>query len=91
VAIMTGQNTTSPSTPTVVAAPPGLTAIDASGKALPIVALRIEPGDDYTVATPLYLGESGRVLPVWDETRFGLSEAWARVSTTADLQQRMSD
>ncbi|OBB14683.1 hypothetical protein A5718_30355 [Mycolicibacterium conceptionense] len=70
--------------PTIIPAPPGLTAIDYEGKALPIVALQLTPNDDDKRAIPLYLSESGNVTTVWPKAKIGLSDAWTPVRTTDD-------
>lgn len=78
---MISENESTSAAPTVIPAPPGLTAIDADGKALPIVALLLQPDDDEYPAVPLYLAESGGATRVWRNAKFGLSEAWTPVRT----------
>lgn len=68
--------------PTIIPAPPGLTAIDEDGQAMPIVALQLEPNDRDTRAIPLYLSTSGNIISVWPGAAYGLSEAWIPIRTT---------
>jgi hypothetical protein len=67
---------TDPPVPTVIAAPPGLTAIDGTGKVLPIVALQVEHEGRSTTVIPLYLGDSGQAVPIFPGAKIGLSSAW---------------
>lgn len=61
------------STPAIVPAPPGLTAIDADNKMLPIVALQVQGDGLSTVVTALYLCGQGEAVPVFPGAQIGLS------------------
>ncbi|WP_157931935.1 hypothetical protein [Mycobacteroides abscessus] len=70
-------------TVTVIPAPLGLTLLDPQGgPALPIVALEVEVDGYERTVTPLYLGESGRAVPVPPSMRIGMSEHWSPVVTS---------
>jgi hypothetical protein len=63
---------------TVMAAPPGIMAIDGAGVALPIVALQVSDSaaPDGPTITPMYLGTAGEVLPLFPGATIRLSKAW---------------
>jgi hypothetical protein len=63
----------------VIPAPPGLTVIDTSGKALPIVALAVIPDDagkPLPDVRPLYVAESGSARLITEGLMVGMSESW---------------
>lgn len=71
---------------TVIPAPLGLTLLDPQGgSTLPIVALEVEVDGYERTVTPLYLGESGRAVPVPPGMRIGMSQHWAPVTATTEL------
>ncbi len=84
--------------PTIVSVPQGLTAIDADGKVLPIVALRVDYnpaapadyGEPATKITPLYLAEGGSIGAVFNEATIGLSEAWTPASFVGYIETALS-
>ncbi|SLF09514.1 Uncharacterised protein [Mycobacteroides abscessus subsp. massiliense] len=75
----------------VIPAPLGLTLLDPQGgPTLPIVALEVEVDGYERTVTPLYLGESGRALPVPSGMRIGMSEHWTPVTATTELPPNSS-
>ncbi|ODR22713.1 hypothetical protein BHQ23_07775 [Mycobacterium gordonae] len=96
--MMGAMSTDSRYPPTIVSVPQGLTAIDADGKVLPIVALRVDYnpaapadyGEPATKITPLYLAEGGSIGAVFNEATIGLSEAWTPASFVGYIETALS-